>query len=229
VAACAVYLYTLARPQKLVLQPTQPPVAKVETSLQIISAYYGTGSSNDVDVSGFIRACIGNALSLWVGNNLLDGRPDPASGLPKRLEVEYSFGNKEIKKVARDEYHHLVLPEDETAQAELEKLRKLVVPATKPKRQLSESEFKMQQTADSEFRQLTWAQRVALRQIYVQPGQYVGQANTLLTNLGFADPKSMLDALQRTSLIHVDGRHNLSPSPFPAVSDHVEEMLKLPL
>jgi hypothetical protein len=227
-AAFAVYLYARARPSRIILTA---PAPRTETTLKIVSAYYGTGPANDMSVTEFLESQIGNALSIWVGNNLIPNRPDPASGKAKRLTVKYSFGNEETKSVVRDEYAHLVLPEDETTLVELTQLRKVVAPVVTPQRQLSESEFRMQQIADSEFRSLAWAQRVGLREIYRQPGQFVGVVSGNLSRLGFADPgTAILDKLQKTSLINVDGRHNLNPSPFPSISEHVERLLKeLPL
>lgn len=86
------------------------PEARPEPRLQIYSAFYGTGSDNDRDVTRILQEAAKDALAFQVENNSFG--VDPAPMRPKRLEVEYSYGNRSVRKVARQEGTLLVLPED---------------------------------------------------------------------------------------------------------------------
>lgn len=83
-----------------------------QVKLKIDSAYYGLGNANDVDVTETLQDMPRNALSVWVGNNLIPGRDDPAPGQRKRLTVHYSFGVQRSVPVVVAEHRQLVLPRD---------------------------------------------------------------------------------------------------------------------
>jgi hypothetical protein len=89
--------------------------------LNILSAAYGSSSVNDMDVTEILRKRVGNALVVTITNELF-GR-DPAPNIPKRLQVDYSYGNQ-ASRVIRPENSRLVLPEDSWLVAEVEGLRK---------------------------------------------------------------------------------------------------------
>ena len=78
--------------------------------LKIHSALYGTGPVTDMDVGAILQQQNRDALAVFISNDLF-GR-DPAPNIPKRLEVEYSYGNQHHLKVMRPEGYRLVLPED---------------------------------------------------------------------------------------------------------------------
>ena len=85
--------------------------------LKIHSALYGTGEMNDVSVLDAIRSIPRDGLVIPVDNNLVKGRDDPAPMQPKRLVVEYSYGESPTRTVQRPESRlgapsRLVLPED---------------------------------------------------------------------------------------------------------------------
>jgi hypothetical protein len=85
--------------------------------LKIHSAVYGTGEMNDVSVLDAIKSIPSDGLVIPVDNNLVKGRDDPAPMQPKRLVVEYSYGQSPKRTVHRSESRpgapaRLVLPED---------------------------------------------------------------------------------------------------------------------
>src|SRR5258708_7471463 len=99
-------------------------VPAIEHKLQIRSAVYGLETVEDIDVTEKLRLAPRNALAIRVDNNLVPR--DPALIQPKRLEVEYSYGNKIVKKISRAEGELLVLPEDSHAEKEILSLQNQV-------------------------------------------------------------------------------------------------------
>jgi hypothetical protein len=83
------------------------PTAK---KLTIHSAAYGTGPKNDADVTKCLEDAVRDALVIPVDNNFLGC--DPAPNQPKRLSLEYSYGNQVRMPVSAPEYSRLILPED---------------------------------------------------------------------------------------------------------------------
>jgi hypothetical protein len=114
--------------------------------LVIHSAIYGTGEMNDVSVLGTIKNMARDALVIPVDNNLVYGK-DPAPNQPKRIVVEYSYGESPRRKVQRPESalgrpSRLVLPEDSEISRlvqELEILRSAAGSATEVQRRLQEA------------------------------------------------------------------------------------------
>jgi hypothetical protein len=93
---------------------------KENKKLVIHSAMYGIGAFNDVSVLDKLNSAVKDALVISVDNNLVDGH-DPAPNQPKRLRVEYSYGNSAKRVVERPESQPghgsvLVLPEDSEIQ-----------------------------------------------------------------------------------------------------------------
>jgi hypothetical protein len=88
--------------------------------LEIHSAVYGSGPENDKDVTSVLQKHNRDALAFDVENNSFG--IDPAPMKPKRLEVEYSYGNRSVKKISRPEGTRLVIPEDQYAQLEVRRL-----------------------------------------------------------------------------------------------------------
>lgn len=89
-----------------------PAQGESQTKLKIDSAYYGLGNANDVDVTERLQKMPRNALSVWVGNNLIPGISDPAPGQVKQLTVHYSFGVQRSAPAVIPENRQLVLPRD---------------------------------------------------------------------------------------------------------------------
>jgi hypothetical protein len=87
--------------------------------LVIHSAVYGAGPANDMDVAEILRRQTKDALAVQISNDLF-GR-DPAPNLPKRLRVEYSYGNPHVLTVERPEATRLVLPEDSWQQYQIQR------------------------------------------------------------------------------------------------------------
>ena len=83
---------------------------RTESKLKIISAFYGTGPVTDIDVTEVLRNHVKDGLIVLVTNELFGS--DPAPNQPKRLQVEYSYGNYAVSVVSRPESTRLVLPED---------------------------------------------------------------------------------------------------------------------
>jgi len=81
-----------------------------QPQLVIHSAFYGTGPKDDMDVTEILKRQPHTALAFQINNNLF-GR-DPAPGTPKRLHVEYSYGNPHRITVDEQEGKYLVLPKD---------------------------------------------------------------------------------------------------------------------
>ncbi|MGA8152866.1 MAG: hypothetical protein WB952_18090 [Terriglobales bacterium] len=87
------------------------------SKLVIHSAVYGTGPIDEVSVIDRLNAIAKDGLVVLVDNNLVVGQPDPAPNRPKRLVVEYSYGNDVRHTITRGEStlgrpSRLVLPED---------------------------------------------------------------------------------------------------------------------
>ncbi len=188
-----------------------------DVGLHFEGAMFGAAGITPIDVSAKVRRCIEKGeKEVPVSWQLLLGH-DPKEHFYKYLTVTFSYTAMEGK--------HLTLP---TAIP-------MGMPPTKQELPeppaLSDAEFAMRQIADSEFRALTFAQRIGLREIYRNPGQFVGKMCQLVANYGFAEPmQTVVDPLMKTSLIHVDGRQTLTPSPHKVVADCVEHLLKvLPL
>jgi hypothetical protein len=78
--------------------------------LKIISAQYGVEGKDADATDRIINRVIGDSLAGRVGADLF-GAWDPLDGVPKRLKVEYSFGNQEKITVDRDQHELLFLPE----------------------------------------------------------------------------------------------------------------------
>ncbi len=78
--------------------------------LTIHSAVYGTGPTNDADVTRCVENAVRDALVIPVDNNFLGC--DPAPNQPKRLSLEYSYGNQVRIPVSAPESSRLILPED---------------------------------------------------------------------------------------------------------------------
>ena len=96
---------------------------KIEPKLVIHSAFYGTEPENDKDVTAILQNHTKDALAFDV-NNISFG-VDPAPMRPKRLEVEYSYGNKSVRKISRSEGSRLVLPEDQEVQRLASQLKQI--------------------------------------------------------------------------------------------------------
>jgi hypothetical protein len=94
--------------------------SQVQGKLEIHSAVYGTGPENDKDVTGVLQKHSREALAFEIENNSFGF--DPAPMRPKRLEVEYSYGNRSVKKIARPEGTRLIVPEDQYANLEIQRL-----------------------------------------------------------------------------------------------------------
>ena len=82
----------------------------VSSKLIIHSALYGSWHFDDVSVTYKLNGLTKDALVIPVNNNLVDR--DPAPNKPKRIQVEYSYGNSSRHIVVRSEHSILVLPED---------------------------------------------------------------------------------------------------------------------
>ncbi len=87
-----------------------------KSKLVLHSAMYGIGAFNDVSVIGKLSSAVRDGLVVPVDNNVVDGN-DPARNQPKRLRVEYSYGNSTKRVVERPESQPglpsvLVLPEE---------------------------------------------------------------------------------------------------------------------
>jgi hypothetical protein len=85
------------------------PVSLKPAKLKIISANYGVEGKADPDVSPTLQSRIGDALAVWVENDLAGH--DPVHGVPKRLKVSYSFEGSQPRMITREEHELLVLPE----------------------------------------------------------------------------------------------------------------------
>ena len=94
------------------------------SGLEIKSAVYGTGKINDIDVTKALRKQGRNAIAVLVTNELFG--KDPAPNQPKRLQVEYSYGNHSLSVVSRPENSRMVLPEDSWALDQIEHLTKAI-------------------------------------------------------------------------------------------------------
>lgn len=81
----------------------QPPA-----TITIHRAVYGTDPTNDTDVTDVLRRAARDSLIIPIENDVM-GR-DPIFGVVKRLEVEYSHGNRPVRKVSRPEHACLILP-----------------------------------------------------------------------------------------------------------------------
>jgi hypothetical protein len=136
-----------------------------QDKLIIHSATYGTGEMNDVSVLNVVRNMTRDALVVPVDNNLVNG-DDPAPMQPKRLLIEYSYGNSAKRSLERPESKlgapsRLVLPEDSEIvrlNNELKIVKDAATSATETQRQLqvalAESERKNQQVKHS--KSLDW-------------------------------------------------------------------------
>jgi hypothetical protein len=105
---------------KLAGVKTKPPEPK---KLTIRSAFYGTGTLDERDVTDKLSAATTDALVVPVDNNFLGC--DPAPMKPKRLRVEYSYGNLSILQATRWEGGRLLLPEDSEIQRLTSEIRQL--------------------------------------------------------------------------------------------------------
>jgi len=77
--------------------------------------------------------------------------------------------------------------------------------------------------ARAEFNSLTWAQRVGVRVVYLEPGLFIGRLRRRLEELGLADAEGkILGPILKTSLVQADGRSNVNPSTYPAIAQMVE-------
>ncbi len=97
-----------------------------QQKLEIYSAVYGTGPENDKDVTDILQQHNRDALAVDVSNNSLGC--DPAPNRHKRLEVEYSYGNRSRRIISRSENSRLVIPEDQEIQrlaTEVQRLRQM--------------------------------------------------------------------------------------------------------
>jgi hypothetical protein len=94
------------------------------SKLTIHSAVYGSGSVDDQDVSDRLQPLRADGLVISVDNNTLGC--DPAPGKPKRISVEYSYGNLHRFSVSRPENSRLVVPEDFWMKGEYERLTVLL-------------------------------------------------------------------------------------------------------
>lgn len=102
------------------------------SKLMIHSAFYGAPDKGgtDHDVAPALRVLAGSgSLVLEIENHhfVVDGHnyvpKDPKSGDIKRLEVVYSYGNRNLITIQRPEHTRLVLPEDTWCKEEIERLR----------------------------------------------------------------------------------------------------------
>jgi hypothetical protein len=84
----------------------------------IHSAVYGTDHSNDVSVTDKLNRAVTSALVMPVTNKLVPR--DPLEGTIKRLLVDYSYGDSEIRQIVKREYELLILPEDSQVQHVIE-------------------------------------------------------------------------------------------------------------
>ncbi len=126
---CAWFLRTWMQESEKARNHAKSENANSHTNLKIHSAFYGIGNARDVNLTETLQNASRNALWLYVDNGLIPGIPDPAPNQPKRLTVEYSFGNDPTKrKVVCDERTDLVLPQDkafiERTAAEYDKKRR---------------------------------------------------------------------------------------------------------
>jgi len=98
--------------------------------LVIHSAVYGTGPLNDIVITDKLQNAQRDGLVIPVDNSLVP--TDPAYGQPKRLEVDYSYGNNTRFRAVRWEGSRLSLPED----TELSRLTQALATTTKGHRKL---------------------------------------------------------------------------------------------
>jgi hypothetical protein len=115
--------------------------------LAVHSAIYGTGEMSDVSVLSAINNMTRDALVIPVDNNLVRGKDDPAPNQPKRLLVEYSYGDSPKRTVQRPESRpgcpsRLVLPEDSELlrlTQDLNIVKSAAVSATEAQRRLEDA------------------------------------------------------------------------------------------
>jgi hypothetical protein len=115
--------------------------------LTIHSAIYGTGEINDVSVLEVIRNMTRDGLVIPVDNNLIKGRDDPAPMQPKRLRIEYSYGDSPKHAVERPESRpgipsRLVLPQD----TEIARLLQVVHVAREAAASATQAQHRLEQT-----------------------------------------------------------------------------------
>jgi hypothetical protein len=82
--------------------------------LVIYSAYYGTSTTDDRDVTETVRQLPKDAVAIVVDNNTLQCDPAPNKPEVKRLRVRYSYGNDVISEVSLPEHSRMVLPQEFT-------------------------------------------------------------------------------------------------------------------
>lgn len=98
-------------------QPSTPPLPK--SKLVIHRAVYAAGLATEVSVTNLLQDAVREGLTITVDPTLRGLLPtDPASGVRKRLDLEYSYGSETRFSVSRLERPsgeppmRLVLPED---------------------------------------------------------------------------------------------------------------------
>jgi hypothetical protein len=100
------------------------------------------------------------------------------------------------------------------------------VKASEPSAPLSSTEANMQMNAASAFRLLTWAQKIALRRIYRQPGMMITDVIQGLTNLGFCEAeKNIVSPIMKTNLVAESPAGCVTVSAHAIISKTVQEEL----
>jgi hypothetical protein len=100
--------------------------------LVIHRAIYGAGPKAEADVTNFLQNAPRDAIAFPIGPNLTGG-DDPAFGVRKSLDVDYSYGSDHIFHISRKEPKSgeislMVLPEDTEIERLDNELKRLALP-----------------------------------------------------------------------------------------------------
>jgi hypothetical protein len=106
--------------------------------------------------------------------------------------------------------------------------RAFAQPIPKPQEPpMSQTDRAMQTRARGDFMTLNWQQKVALREVYRQPGIFVGRLRGQMENtFGFAEPmEKLITPVLKTSLVFQDGLGGINPSPQAIIAKTAERLL----
>lgn len=92
---------------------------------------------------------------------------------------------------------------------------------------LSPTHLAIWNKAKAELESLSFAQAIALRLIYQNPGIFFGLLCQRLNELGFRETGDLIvrPLVMETILVHLDARSNLSPSPQEVIAKAVQEFI----
>jgi hypothetical protein len=142
--------------------------AKSKPQFTILKADWGNVHSIQ-SVADIIPRMSRNALTFYVNHYAFSdydpGRPDPAPGTAKYLEVTYSWPGREPQTIRRNEGEWIVLPEDPVAKAELQRLSGQAAPA--------DIEAKLQELSALQREKNTKQEREAQIQAALDSGPFV--------------------------------------------------------